>query len=76
MGADALTFFDGAAALYVDSNVSGYVITLVRRYAIQRAWSEFFRDTPLVISPVWTSRRFRNGGTSPILPRRCHCCVR
>lgn len=58
MGADALTFFDGAAALYVDSNVSGYVITLVRRYAIQRAWSEFFRDTPLVISPVWTQPPF------------------
>lgn len=61
MGPDAIRFLDFVGDLYAVLDTAGLYATLVERSAIARAWAEFLRETPLVLSPIWTQPPFPHG---------------
>jgi amidase len=58
MGPDAIAFLDACSPLYPPLDADGLVNALTRRRAIHRAWSQFFQQTPLIVTPIWTQPPF------------------
>ncbi|MGW4122423.1 amidase [Nocardia sp. NPDC004711] len=52
-----LAAFDEIPALDRD----GYIGVLIQRQRLQRLWSEFFLDHPLILSPIWARPAFEHG---------------
>jgi amidase len=62
MGDDAKAFIEAAgAAVPALPNVAAMSKLMMHRDEIARAWSRFFSDTPLILSPTWTQLPFEVG---------------
>ena len=61
MGADAQRFLDLIGSLYAPQDAPGLAATLVERRTIARAWAQFEREYPLILSPIWTQPPFPHG---------------
>ena len=61
MSADALRFWDSAAAVFGAPTFEESVANLARRHEIARAWSEFFADYPIIVGPTWCQPPFEHG---------------
>jgi amidase len=61
MGPDAMRFLDHVGALYPPIDATGLVAALVERRRIQRAWSAFLLEHPLILSPIWSQPPFPHG---------------
>jgi amidase len=58
MGPDGVRFLDYAMAEMPPIDVATLFNALVERRAIHRAWSQFFLEHSLVLSPIWTQPPF------------------
>ena len=61
MGDDARRFLFAALDDRPPLPLPAFVGLFVRRRRLARAWSAFFRDYPVVLSPVWTRTAFDHG---------------
>jgi amidase len=62
MGDDARTFLEGVNALVPPlTSPAELSQLLVQRDALARAWSEFFADYPLILTPTWSRLPFEVG---------------
>jgi len=61
MGDDARQFLFAALDDRPPLPLPAFVGLFVRRRRLARAWSAFFRDYPVVLSPVWTRTAFDHG---------------
>jgi len=61
MGPAGLAFLDAVVAQYPPLDAAGFSAVMATRLSIARAWSLFFADYPLVLSPTWTQLPFENG---------------
>lgn len=62
MGEGGRTFLNVAAqAVPPLANAAAFSQLLLRRHGIARAWSQFFGEHPLLLSPTWTQLPFEHG---------------
>ncbi len=61
MGPDALRFLDFIGGLYDPQDTAAVYATMIERSQIARAWSEYFVEHPLILSPIWTQPPFPHG---------------
>jgi amidase len=62
MGDDARTFIGTVrAGVPPLDDAAAYAALLIQRDGIGRAWSQFFAETPLVLTPTWTQHPFAVG---------------
>ena len=54
MGPAGLSFLDAIVAQFPPLDAAGFSAVMSTRLSIARAWSLFFADYPLVLSPTWT----------------------
>jgi amidase len=61
MGADGTRFLDLADGAVPDVDALTWAGYLIERLTVARAWSTFFAEHPLVLSPVWAQPAFPHG---------------
>jgi len=61
MGPAGLPFLDAIVAQFPPLDAAGFSAVMSTRLGIARAWSLFFADYPLVLSPTWTQLPFEIG---------------
>lgn len=62
MGEDAWRFLQASAERSTaPTDLPGFSMLLAQRDGIARAWSMFMAETPLVLTPVWTTPAFAHG---------------
>ncbi|MFE3956319.1 amidase [Nocardia sp. NPDC059091] len=61
MGRDGKQFLFAVLDAAPPNDLVGYVGLFAHRRRLQRAWARFFRDYPLVLSPIWAQPAFAHG---------------
>jgi len=61
MGPAGLAFLDAIVEQVPPLDAAGFSAVMSTRLGIARAWSMFFADYPLVLSPTWTQLPFEIG---------------